>query len=229
MDRPRPRKVGPVSRARSLDGFTVIEISVAGFILALIFLMGFTFFGGEQRQLANLTEALDINATIESAFTQLSRDVRASSEVVQPGLIEVKDAPPPFEYEKNSGCLLVQAVMDYKTQPATKLTSHVRYYLDDPVEVADLDGGEKAVTYSLYRQVNGQPPEAENKPLLSGIQELTFYRTKQVPGAPPPNGTGYYVLHLRMKVCAIRRSGSRTAFRGYAAEMDTMVKLRGSL
>jgi hypothetical protein len=219
----------PAHRTRSVGGFTVVEISVASFILALIFLMGFTFFGGEQRQLANLTEALDINATIESAFTLLSRDVRASSEVREPGFIDAKDAPPPFEYQKNSSCLLVQAVMDYKTQPATKLTSHVRYYLDEPVEVADLDGGEKAVTYSLHRQVNGQPPEAENKPLLSGIQELTFYRTRNVPGGPAPNGTGYYVLHLRMKVCAIRRSGSRIAFRGYAAEMDTMVKLRGSL
>ncbi|MBI4870609.1 MAG: hypothetical protein HY814_03485 [Candidatus Riflebacteria bacterium] len=229
MDSPGTRQVKARPRPRSPGGFTVVEVSVAGFILALVFLMGFTFFSGGNRQIKHLTEDLDINATIESAFTLLSRDVRASSEVLAPGLIEAKDAPPAFEFKKNSFCVLKQARIDYTSKPPARLTSVVRYYLDAPVAVGDLPGGEKGVVYGLFRQVNGEPPDAKNKPILTGIQELTFYRTKQVPGAPPPNGTGYYVLHLQMKVCALRRGAGTQLFRGYAAEMDTMVKLRGSL
>ncbi|MBI4866272.1 MAG: hypothetical protein HY816_04905 [Candidatus Wallbacteria bacterium] len=214
---------------RARGAFTVVEISVAAFILALVFLMGFTFLTGEGRGVAQMTQDLDINATVEAAFSQLSRDVRASSEVLTPGLIDVKDAPPRFEYGKTSLCVLKQSYLDCRSTPVSRVSSVVKYWLDKPVRVGDLPGGEVGVTYSLYRRVNDQPGSDPEKPILTGIQELTFYRTKKVPGAAGPNGTGYYVLHMNMKVAALRRGTGSYVFRGYAAQMDTMVKLRGGL
>ncbi len=217
-------------QTRGRCGFTVIEIAVAGFILVLIFLMGFTFFSGEKRHLRALTRGMDINAKVETAFRKVAGDVRSASEVVSPPLMDPADAPPDFEFEKNSSCELRVSFLDYSSTPITKVTSLVTFFLADPVKVGNLESGEDAMVYSLYKYVNGKPETPANLPLLDGVQELVFYRTEQKAGpGGGPAGTGFYVLHVNMKIHTLRQGAGKKLIKGYGAKLETMIKLRGSL
>lgn len=213
------------------SGFTIVEMVVVFFVVVIVLLLLNQMLLGTSRDVAYLTQDLDINLRVMRVLDRIARDVRSASKIDVPAAVGGEEdilyrADPAFRLAFNFGAntelVLARHTRDFNDPALRPRLQTIEWRLADRRQRGRLAGPTPApvFVYTLRRTVTeeGRTEPLEDGPVAKDVLELVFFKW---PGTQSK-------LHVRLKIQDFHKRRDGLLVSGYAANMETAIHLRGA-